>query len=286
MPFLDINGGPIHYDSWGEGKTLLYIAGTGFSGKTWWPPSIERMAKQFRVIAWDLRGTGESPSLPGVYSTRGFAADAAELLRQLDAVPAHVLGHSMGGRVAQWLALDHPELVQSLILASAGSGRFPGNDHPFGVPVKQAASMIMNGYAGSLVLGVESAWFPREIMDRDRHLVDWVFGRFWSTRPSLEDYLKHVVARQDHQTSELLSEIKAPTLVLIGDKDHHVGGTGSHFEQSKYLADHIPGAKLQIIPGAMHGLLWQEPDLIDGYVEAWITTHDSVDNRAGTSLPV
>src|SRR5262245_58862832 len=56
MPFLDINGGPIHYDSVGEGPTLLYIAGTGFSGKTWWPASIERMARRFRVITWDLRG--------------------------------------------------------------------------------------------------------------------------------------------------------------------------------------------------------------------------------------
>ena len=285
MPFLDINGGPIHYDSRGAGSTLLYIAGTGFSGKTWWPPSIERMAKQFRVITWDLRGTGESPSLPGVYSTRGFADDAAELLVQLDAGPAHVLGHSMGGRVAQWLALDHPERVQSLILASAGSGRFPGNDHAFGVPVKHAASMISHGYAGSVVLSMESSWFPREIVDRDRHLVDWVFGRFWSTRPSLEDYLRHVAARQDHQTSERLSEIKAPTLVLIGDKDHHVGGTGSHFEQSRYLADHIPGAKLQIIPGAMHGLLWQEPDLTDGSVEAWIAAHDSGRDGAGTNQP-
>jgi pimeloyl-ACP methyl ester carboxylesterase len=231
------------------------------------------MAKQYRVITWDLRGTGESPSLPEVYSTRGFAADAAELLRRLDAAPAHVLGHSMGGRVAQWLALDYPELMKSMILASSGSGRFPGNDQPFGVPVKQAVSMVQDGYAGASVLYMESAWFPREIIDQDTYLLDWVFGHFWSTRPSLEDYFKHVVARQDHQTSELLPQITIPTLVLIGDKDHHVGGTGSHFDQSKYIADHIPGAKLQIIPGAMHGLLWQEPDQIDGYVEAFVAEH-------------
>jgi pimeloyl-ACP methyl ester carboxylesterase len=273
MPFLEINGGPIHYDSVGQGPTLFLIAGTGFSGKTWWPPSIERLSKHHRVITWDLRGTGESPSLPGVYSTHGFADDAAELLRQLDAAPAHVLGHSMGGRVAQWLALDHPELMKTMILASSGSGRFPGNDQPFGVPVKQAVSMVQDGYAGASVLYMESAWFPREIIDKDTFLLDWVFGHFWSTRPSLEDYFKHVVARQDHQTSELLPQIKIPTLVLIGDKDHHVGGTGSHFDQSKYIADHIPGAKLQLIPGAMHGLLWQEPDLIDGHIEAWLAAH-------------
>jgi pimeloyl-ACP methyl ester carboxylesterase len=270
MPFLDINGGPIHYDSVGSGPTLFYIAGTGFSGKTWWPASIERMAKRYRVITWDLRGTGESPSLPGVYSTRGFSEDAAELLRQLDAAPAHVFGHSMGGRVGQWLALDHPEMVKSLILASSGSGRYPGNDQPFGVPPKQAVSFVQDGYAGSQVLYMESAWFPREVLDKDTFLLDWVFGHFWSTRPSLEDYFKHVVARQDHQTSELLPQIKAPTLVLIGDKDHHIGGTGSHFDQSKYIADHIPGARLEVIPGVMHGLLWQEPDLIDGIVEEFL----------------
>jgi pimeloyl-ACP methyl ester carboxylesterase len=273
MPFLDINGGPIHYDSRGDGEPLLLIAGTGFSGKTWWPGSIERLSKQFRVITWDLRGTGESPSLPEVYSTRGFAEDAAELLRQLDAAPAHVLGHSMGGRVAQWLALDHPELMRTMILASSGSGRFPGNDQPFGVPVKQAVAMVEDGYAGASVIYMEGAWFPREILDQDTYLLDFVFGHFWSTRPSLEDYFKHVVARQDHQTSELLPQITVPTLVLIGDKDHHIGGTGSHFDQSKYIADHVPGAKLAIIPGAMHGLLWQEPDLCDDAIEAFIAEH-------------
>ena len=81
------------------------------------------------------------------------------------------------------------------------------------------------------------------------------------------------MARQDHQTSELLPQIKAPTLVLIGDEDHHVGGTGSHFDQSKYIADNIPGAKLELIPGVMHGLLWQEPDLIDGVVEEFLAAH-------------
>jgi pimeloyl-ACP methyl ester carboxylesterase len=133
--------------------------------------------------------------------------------------------------------------------------------------------MVQDGYAGASVLYMESAWFPKEILAKDTFLLDWVFGHFWSTRPSLEDYFKHVVARQDHQTSELLPQITVPTLVLIGDKDHHVGGTGSHYDQSKYIADHIPGARLQIIPGAMHGLLWQEPDLCDSAIEAFVAAH-------------
>jgi len=179
----------------------------------------------------------------------------------------------MGGRVAQWLALDHPELVKSLVLASAGSGRFPGNDQPYGVPVKQAVSFVQDGYAGSQVLYMEGAWFPREILEKDTFLLDWVFGHFWSTRPSLEDYFKHVVARQDHQTSELLPKITAPTLVLVGDRDDHVGGTGSHYAQCVYLAENIPNAKLTVIPGVMHGLFWQAPDEIDGHLESWVASH-------------
>jgi pimeloyl-ACP methyl ester carboxylesterase len=101
-------------------------------------------------------------------------------------------------------------------------------------------------------------------------MVDWVFGRFWFTRPSFEDYLKHTVARQDHQTAERLSEIQAPTLVVVGGLDERAGGTNSHLAQSQFLATHIPRAELLVLDGMLHGTFWQDPDLLDDHVKTWI----------------
>ena len=82
----------------------------------------------------------------------------------------------------------------------------------------------------------------------------------------MEDYLKHVIARQQHQTAEMLDRITMPTLVLIGDRDTGLGGTGSHVEQSEYLAEHLPNAELRVIADTAHGYFWQNPEETMGVI--------------------
>jgi len=94
---------------------------------------------------------------------------------------------------------------------------------------------------------------------------------FWEERPSLRDYLAHVTARQQHQTAELLPEIGAPTLVLVGDHDTGARGTGSHLEQSRYLADHLPSVTLEIMSDTSHGYIWQTPGRTAEIVARWIS---------------
>jgi predicted alpha/beta hydrolase len=108
MPFVQVNDVKLHYEMEGSGPPLLMIAGTGLPGATWRTgPSAQYAAEGFTVITFDHRGTGGSDKPDVDYSTRMFAADAVGLLQALDIPQAHVLGHSMGGRVVQWLALDH-----------------------------------------------------------------------------------------------------------------------------------------------------------------------------------
>jgi pimeloyl-ACP methyl ester carboxylesterase len=107
----------------GDGPLVVFVAGTGYPGCTWPPSVISRLAENFTVVTFDHRGTGETPSGDKPFSTRLFAADAAALVASLGRGPANVIGHSMGGRVAQWMALDAPELVRTLVLAATGPGR-------------------------------------------------------------------------------------------------------------------------------------------------------------------
>jgi 3-oxoadipate enol-lactonase len=112
MPFAQVNDVKLHYEMEGSGPPLLMVAGTGLPGATWRTgPSAQYAAEGFTVITFDHRGTGGSDKPDVDYSTRMFAADAVGLLQALDIPQGHILGHSMGGRVVQWLALDHPERV-------------------------------------------------------------------------------------------------------------------------------------------------------------------------------
>lgn len=262
----------------GEGPPLLLIAGTAFPGATWPPEVVEPLARRFTVVTFDHRGTGRTPPTPGSYSTRLFAADARALLRRLGLGPAHVLGHSMGGRVAQWLAFDAPEAVGSLVLAATGPGRFRDDQELVrGVPPRARRALAALGYEGYIRRHIEETFFTPDFAAAHPERVAWLVAAFWEHRPALHDYLKHVVARQRHQTAEHLTRIAAPTLVLVGDRDTHVGGTGPHLEQSRYLARHLPNAELRVVPDAAHGLFWEKPrETVDALV-GWV---DQIESRA------
>lgn len=264
----------------GSGATLVLVAGTGYPGGTWPPDVVERLAAERSVLTFDHRGTGRTAGTGDVYSTRLFAADLAALLDERGTGPAHVVGHSMGGRVAQWLALDRPDLVLTLVLAASGPGQFSDRHaQPPGIPIRTAVGLAERGYEGYMREQIRSTfftpWFAETHSDRVASLVD----AFWSGRPTLEDYLKHVAARQAHRTTERLGEIDRPTLVLVGEEDTHVGGTGSHLEQSQFLAAAIVGAELRVISGAKHGFFWSHPDESVDALAGWANRHDPVPAR-------
>lgn len=128
------DGAQLYGTSAGEGPPLLLIAGQA-SGHRGWMPVVPHLAEHHRVVRFDHRGVGRSSSgADDRFTTRGFVHDAATALADAGIDFAHVDGHSIGGRVAQWLAIDHPALVDRLVLASTTGGdrrdgpRAPGVD--------------------------------------------------------------------------------------------------------------------------------------------------------------
>lgn len=263
VPLANLPALQIHYKSEGEGPPLLLISGTGFPGATWRTGVAMRFVERgFQTITYDHRGVGASDKPDASYSTRMFAADAVGLLDALGIERSHIVGHSMGGRIAQWIALDHPERVSSLVLAASGPGEFDPNFKVMrGIPLHTAVALIEKGYEGYVREHIAGPFFftpqfARKHPDVASRLVE----AFWEDRPPLKSYLRHVIARQQHQTAEHLGKIDAPTLVIVGDDDQMKAGTGNHLKQSQYLADHIPGAKLVVLNKVAHGFFWEQPE--------------------------
>ncbi|MDP9129850.1 MAG: alpha/beta hydrolase, partial [Candidatus Binatota bacterium] len=121
MPFLDRDGSEIYYETHGDGPALLFCSVTGLDHQAWKFHQVPEFSRDHKVILFDYRGTGKSSKRIEKYSIKMFTDDAAAILAHLNVAQAIVCGHSMGGVVAQLLALDYPGKVKKLILASSGS---------------------------------------------------------------------------------------------------------------------------------------------------------------------
>jgi pimeloyl-ACP methyl ester carboxylesterase len=150
-----------------------------------------------------------------------------------------------------------------LVLSGPGLGKYSEKlvDYPRGVPLEVALEMIEKGYEKYQ----HDHWgpgfmFSDEFMKEHPDLVKKFQELIVEEVPPLKCYLRHVVARQCHETTHLLDRIKAPTLVIVGSKDTREGGTGSHVESAKVLAERIPHAELVLVEGGRHGFLREMPE--------------------------
>lgn len=267
---------PLAHDVGGAGTPLLLLPGTGYPRHTWHPEFLAGLAARHTLITLDYRGTGDTPGTDDPYSTRLFAADAAALVRDLGVGPVHVAGHSMGGRVTQWFALDAPELTRSVTLLASGPGPTDPAVVPERLPLYAMTDLVENGYRAFMAGTITRNFFTPEYGAAHPDAVQWLIDAFWDHRPPVRDYLKHVIARQSHRTTEHLDRITQPALVVVGTRDTHVGGTGSHYDQSVYLARALPDARFVEIPDTMHGYPWQE---VGRTVEAMTAFTAEVDAR-------
>jgi pimeloyl-ACP methyl ester carboxylesterase len=272
MAIADLpTGVKLYYESHGEGEPFVLIPATGFSGEVWKSHQVPALSKSMRVIIFDPRGCGRSSRVTGVCTIDQMACDVAALLDHLNIPSAHVLGHSMGGRIALALVLNYPKKVKSLILAASGSGPAArlGQDCVPGLPYFLTVELIEKGFNEFIrheVCDTET-YFTDEYRRRHPDKVKAFYDLLWLTHAKLQDYLQLCIARHNWEGTHRLGEIQTPTLVVIGDKD--IIGS-NHVPQSEVLAQRIAGAKLKVLNGQSHGFFWQVPEETNGWITDWV----------------
>jgi len=266
MPKVKVKDGEIYYEAHGQGQPFIFFSETACDGEIWKLFQIPEFSKDHRVIVHDYRGTGRSSKPSSDYTTRMFCDDAVAVLDDLNVKDAIVLGHSMGGRVAQLLALEYPERVKKLILASTGAS-FPG---PAGLPLAMCKEMIEWGYEKYVREHTLQVGFMPEFVRAQPERLETFFRARLDNICPVEFYLRHVLARQCHDTSGRLKDIRVPTLVMVGEQEGDPKVVMTHRMSSAILAKGIPNSKFTVLADQKHNYFASAPEEVHCVIRAFL----------------
>jgi len=266
MPHLKVQDTEIYYEVHGDGPPFLFCSVTGLDHQAWKFHQVREFSRDHKVIVFDYRGTGKSSKTVQKYTIEMFTGDAAAILDHVGAERAIVCGHSMGGVVAQLLALDYPQKVKKLVLASSGSSH-PGAK---GIPLAMCRDMVRMGFEGYIRQHtIETGW-TKEFVAAHPDLIETFLQVRMSGIAPLENYLHFVLARQEHDHTDRLKEIRVPTLVLVGDDEKHGATDKTHWHAAHELARAIPDANLVVLPGEGHHYLATNPEVAHKAIREFI----------------
>jgi len=248
MPKAKSNGIEIHYEVAGSGEPLVLIAGLGYP--LWmWHRMVPYLAQHFQVIAFDNRGVGQTDKPAGPYTAQMLAADTAGLLEALGIEKAFVMGHSMGGFIAQAMALDFPQKISKLILSATNFG---GPRH---IPITPEAMAVLSDvtsdpltrFKNGLMVSTAPGWADQnpEII---KTWIEWRIAHPIELAPyQAQMAIGLGLISETAAFERRLPNISALTLILFGKHDKVVPPGNADL-----LARQIPNSKIAILPNAGH----------------------------------
>lgn len=264
----------VYYESHGAGEPVIFIPGTGFSGNVWEPFQVPALSKALQVVIMDPRGCGRSSAPSGVYSIEQMGCDVAALMDHLGLASAHIVGHSMGGRIAQALAHAFPRRVRSMILAASGSGPAgrTGQDCVPGLPFYLVNELVDMGFDEFVrhECCETTTYFTTDYLQQLPDKVRSFHAMVWKHHARWQPYLRLCMARHMWEGTHRLGDISMPTLVVVGDADL-IGS--NHVTQAEVMAKRIPNAEYLYLAGQSHGFFWQAPDETNAWILDWIKRH-------------
>ena len=248
MPFARVNGVNIHYKVYGRGEPLVMIMGLG-GPASGWIFQIRTFRKHYRVVIFDNRGVGKSSKPKEPYTIRTMADDTIGLMDHLGIDKAHVMGTSLGGMIAQELAINYPDRLNRLILVCTTADTGDINDGVInqmgletGASEEDLESLELKDM--QKVMGaITSLAFNRRLFKMFIVPLFKVSLRFLGVK-GIKGQMR---AANAHSTTDRLRKITAPTLVIVGTEDRIIPYTSSEI-----LAGSIPDAKLVKFDGGSH----------------------------------
>ena len=253
MPVASVGEIKIDYERSGSGPPLLLIMGMSGTSLHWGEPFLDALRRDFEVIVYDHRGVGASSRLEGPVTIVEMAEHAVGLLDALSIDSAHILGISMGGMIAQELALAHPERVRTLTLGCTYCGGEGSSVMAPELARRLAAGRITGDRERAVRISWEANVSAALVDDADAY-ADYLAAS-QRRAVAVPVIMAQLGAISGHDTSERLSELTMPTLVIHGTADQILP-----VENGRLVASHIPGSRLEIFEGVGHLFFWERPD--------------------------
>jgi pimeloyl-ACP methyl ester carboxylesterase len=285
MPTAHLPDTDIYYEIHGAGRgyPAVLIMGLAIEANGW-ERQLPALARQRRVLVLDNRGVGRSGKPKGPYTTAQMADDVAATMETAGIPRAHVVGMSLGGAVAQEVALRHARRVKSLTLIATFAKSDAGMDRTADEgarattqdPRATAASMLAAAADGSVPIDPRMVYgflmplvFSPAFLEKERDYLRRSYQRTVSYGFSMQGIAGQIAAGMSHDTRARLAQIGARTLVITGTEDQLVP-PGS----SRLLAAGIPRARLIELAGGTHGINLERADELTGLLAGWMSEND------------
>jgi len=264
MPFANVTDGRLYYESYGEGRPLILIHGA-WATHLWWRWQIPDLARDYRVVAFDVRGHGQSSPLRGVFSIDGFANDLQMLLKRIRITSPVIIGWSMGAMIAMQYGLNQPSSAKALILIAASGHRIPRLKLRVYIDYLQSLLNLFADFAQPRKFDRSTEQFPRQNVwlehqvkkmlspQASRDVLKWVLNDIQKT--PRDNYFHLWKSLWDWQAGDQLRRIRIPSLILAGAQDSVIP-----LRFSWLLHDTIPNSKLRIFENAGHYLVLEHPE--------------------------
>jgi 3-oxoadipate enol-lactonase len=249
----------LHYRREGAGADLILIHGVGSRADDW-SGVIAALGGGFATLRYDQRGHGASEAPPGPYTIEDLTGDLVALMDELGIARAHVAGCSLGGLVAQSLALSHPQRVDRLALISTVAGRTAEErDRVVG-----RLGFIANSHPADYFDQSVERWFTPEFRAAKPEVVAARKAGVAAMDQAAYAAAYHALAHTDF--GEALRGIRAKTLIVTGE--HDIGSTP---RMARFMHEMIAGSALRILPGLRHSLLLEAPGQVARLLRAFLT---------------
>ncbi|MBT7649186.1 MAG: alpha/beta fold hydrolase [Rhodospirillaceae bacterium] len=242
----------------GRGPDLMLVHGVG-SNLDAWDGVVAALDGDFRTIRLDIRGHGQSDKPGGRYELDDFVADVIAVLDHLVVGRCHLAGCSLGGLIAQGLALSHPDRLDRLVLLSTVAGRTDQERSR----VETRLSMVAGGIPGAHFENSVSRWFTDAFREKYPERIAEYAAQNRKNDPAAYAAAYRVLAQTD--LADRLHEIKARTLVATGD-----GDIGSNPRMAQLMHERIQGSSLHIFGNLRHSILAEAPDRVAGQIRAFL----------------